>query len=524
MISLKSILSGLLILFFAACDKPVIIRALPFPTPAQHDLLVLTTKGPLTYMIDDSGKPGGLEHDLIEAFALELGVGVKYTVVPPAEIEPRMAAGEAHIATAWLNTPEGINQKATPPILQSHDILIQHEASLPISENDELQGKTIHALTGSRQLASLQALQKTIPGLQVVEVSEGDIFNLLESVGSQKIELAAMDSTLIDIATQFVPSLQTTLYLSENEPVVWWLGKKPNVELTARVSDFVEKAQRDGTLARIEERNFGHVRRLKQADISKFLGRTETMLPKLRKHFHTAQALSGLDWRLIAAVAYHESQWEPEATSPTGVRGIMMLTEETADRLQVGNRLDPSESILAGARYINMLKELLPDDVEEPDRTWLALAAYNIGPGHFNSARQLAKLLKADPNTWYDMKRVLPKLAQAKYAELVKSGRARGGEAVILVENIRSYYDILLRNAHPFAPTPSAAEGLKRLVLEVEERRKAYVKRIAAAKAITTVSSTDEPGAPVVRLPTIDQDTSPVRPAETGQVDSTPKS
>jgi membrane-bound lytic murein transglycosylase F len=208
---------------------------------------------------------------LIEAFALELGVGVKYTVVPPAEIEPRMAAGEAHIATAWLNPPEGVDQKATPPILQSHDILVQHEASLPISENDELQGKTIHALTGSRQLASLQALQKTIPGLQVVEVSEGDIFNLLESVGSQKIELAAMDSTLIDIATQFVPSLQTTLYLSENEPVVWWLGKKPNVELTARVSDFVEKAQRDGTLARIEERYFGHVRRLKQADVSNFL-------------------------------------------------------------------------------------------------------------------------------------------------------------------------------------------------------------------------------------------------------------
>ena len=460
MISLKSILSGLLILFFAACDKPVIIRALPFPTPAQHDLLVLTTKGPLTYMIDDSGKPGGLEHDLIEAFALELGVGVKYTVVPPAEIEPRMAAGEAHIATAWLNTPEGVDQKVTPPILQSHDILVQHEASLPISENDELQGKTIHALTGSRQLASLQALQKTIPGLQVVEVSDGDIFSLLESVGSQKIELAAMDSTLIDIATQFVPSLQTTLYLSENEPVVWWLGKKPNLELTARVSSFVEKAQRDGTLARIEERYFGHVRRLKQADISKFLGRTETMLPKLRKHFHTAQALSGLDWRLIAAVAYHESQWEPEATSPTGVRGIMMLTEETADHLGVSNRLDPRESIIAGARYLNTLKDLQGNHVQEPDRTWLALASYNIGPGHFNAARTLAKQLKADPTAWYEMKRILPLLAQPKYYERLKSGRPRGGEAVILVENIRSYFDILVRHEPPYQPLHAGMEGV----------------------------------------------------------------
>ncbi len=193
---------------------------------------------------------------------------------------------------------------------------------------------------------------------------------------------------------------------------------------------------------------------------SKFLGRTETMLPKLRKHFHTAQALSGLDWRLIAAVAYHESQWEPEATSPTGVRGIMMLTEETADHLGLSNRLDPRESIIAGARYLNTLKDLQGNHVQEPDRTWLALASYNIGPGHFNAARTLAKQLKADPTAWYEMKRILPLLAQPKYYERLKSGRARGGEAVILVENIRSYYDILVRHEPPYQPLHAGMEGV----------------------------------------------------------------
>jgi membrane-bound lytic murein transglycosylase F len=116
-------------------------------------------------------------------------------------------------------------------------------------------------------------------------------------------------------------------------------------------------------------------------------GEIETTLPKFRKSFQAAQVLTGLDWRLVAAVAYQESQWDPNATSYTNVRGIMMLTEETADRLQVSNRLDANESILAGARYINLLKDLLPEETEEPDRTWLALAAYNIGPGHFNAAR-----------------------------------------------------------------------------------------------------------------------------------------
>ena len=236
----------------------------------------------------------------------------------------------------------------------------------------------------------------------------------------------------------------------------------------------VERVQRDGTLARIEDRYLGHARRLNQADIIKFLGQIETTLPKFRKSFQAAQVLTGLDWRLIAAVAYQESQWNPNATSYTNVRGIMMLTEETADRLQVSNRLDANESILAGARYINLLKDLLPEETEEPDRTWLALAAYNIGPGHFNAARTLARQLQADPNAWYEMKRVLPLLAQPKYAQQLKIGKARGGEAVILVENIRSYYDILHRNTSPLAPTPAAAEGLKKLVIEIEERRNLF--------------------------------------------------
>jgi membrane-bound lytic murein transglycosylase F len=252
--------------------------------------------------------------------------------------------------------------------------------------------------------------------LQVVEVSEGDIFSLLESVGSQKIELAAMDSTLIDIATQFVPSLQTTLYLSENVPLVWWLGKKPNLELTARVSDFVEKAQRDGTLARIEERYFGHVRRLKQADISKFLGRTETMLPKLRKYFHTAQALSGLDWRLIAAVAYHESHWDPNATSPTGVRGIMMLTEETADRLGVSNRLDPRESIMAGARYLNLLKRTAGRcPGTRPHLAGTGLLQHRPRP--FQRGTHAGETIESRPNGLVRNEAGLALLAQPKYYE-----------------------------------------------------------------------------------------------------------
>ncbi|MBS1161766.1 MAG: mltF [Proteobacteria bacterium] len=450
--SFKNTLVGLSIFWLAACDSAWFGRALPFPTPAQHDLVVLATTGPLTHSEDDSDPASGLEHDLIEAFARELGVGVKYLIAEPTEIAARMAAGEAHIAIGWLSLPDDAAQRVTPPLLHSHDVLVQNTAAPPITATTDLDGRSVHALSASRQLATLKKLQQSVPGLKVIEEKEGDIFDLLDTVDSTPSHLAAIDSSLVDIASQFTPSLQTTLDLSADTPIVWWLGRKPNTELLARVCGFVEQAQLDGTMARLEDRYYGHVRRLKQPDIIKFLGRTESMLPKLRHHFQAGQSIAGIDWRLLAAVAYQESQWEAEATSPTGVRGIMMLTEETADRLGVSNRLDPRESILAGARYLTLLKDQVTPQIAEPDRTWLALAAYNIGPGHFNVARNLARQLGADPGIWFDMKRILPLLAQPKYYRRLKSGRARGGEAVILVENIRSYYDILVRNEESFQP------------------------------------------------------------------------
>jgi len=128
-----------------------------------------------------------------------------------------------------------------------------------------------------------------------------------------------------------------------------------------------------------------------------------------------------------------------------------MLTEDTADRMQVNNRLDPKESIAAGARYLADLMEQLPAGIKGPDRQWLALAAYNLGMGHLNGARQFAPGLKRDPDSWYDMKKVLPLLSRPEYYGRLKSGRARGGEAVIMVENVRTYYDILSRFEPPTA-------------------------------------------------------------------------
>jgi membrane-bound lytic murein transglycosylase F len=168
--------------------------------------------------------------------------------------------------------------------------------------------------------------------------------------------------------------------------------------------------------------------------------------------FVAAQEATGIDWRLLAAISYQESQWDPGATSETGVRGFMQLTEDTARHLGVSDRLDPRQSVLAAARYLHDLKEKMPRRIAEPDRTWFALAAFNIGLGHLEDARVQAQRDRLDPDRWRDVRRTLPLLALPEYYEKARLGYARGGMPVAFVDRVRAYYDILLRTQDAHQP------------------------------------------------------------------------
>jgi membrane-bound lytic murein transglycosylase F len=182
-----------------------------------------------------------------------------------------------------------------------------------------------------------------------------------------------------------------------------------------------------------------------------------------------------LPWELLAAISYRESHWDPTATSRTGVRGLMMLTSATARDLGVEDRTDPTESMRGGARYFRELRERLPDDILEPDRTLFALAAYNIGRGHLEDARILTERRGGDPHLWEDVMETLPLLENPRHYENLRYGYARGLETVRYVQNIRHYYEILrlqsARDQAPEAPRdlepllPSALRGLRLLAL-----------------------------------------------------------
>ncbi|MFZ2853374.1 MAG: membrane-bound lytic murein transglycosylase MltF [Rhodocyclaceae bacterium] len=441
-----------LIFLLAACGE----QNVP-PVHEAKELVILTRSGPTTYSVDETRGAVGFDHDLAKLFAEELGLKARFVVAASdADILQRLKKKEAHLAAAWLIPVDDPEIPHTQAFFESTNLLVSHEASLPIDEIGELADMRVHVVAGSRQASALRKLQESVPTLEIVEEAKQDELDLLEKVSTRRIQSAVVNNAIFDIASNYYPDLQASLQVGEKHPINWLLGPASSGELADKAEAFINHAKKDGTLERLRDRYFGHVERLKQGDSIRFIERIRTVLPQYRMMFQTAQASTGIDWRLLAALAYQESQWDPLATSATGVRGMMMLTEDTADHLGVSNRLDAKVSIRAGSQYLSDLREMLPDSVKEPDRLWLALAAYNLGMGHMNGARSIALGQKANPDSWYEMKKTLPLLARPQYYSRLKSGKARGGEAVIMVENIRVYADILSRYETPYRPLESS--------------------------------------------------------------------
>ena len=426
----------------------------PVPPPQDSGVLVVATRNsPTTYFLDTEEKPAGFEHDLVRAFAAEQGWRVEFVVADDLqEMFDWVDQGQVHLAAAGLTATE--ERRARRPFGPVYGqvkewVVCKPGPNLPGIPAD-LVGRRLEVVAGSSHAERLGLLRKRLPGLAWVEMNRPGSEELLERVEMGLADCTVVDSDTLDVARNFHPGLRPAFLLGEPQPQAWALGPAMDTAIKRKLAAFFKTLAQSGELARLKERYFGHVTRLQEADVLDILGKRGDLLGGLRRFFHEAQVLTGLDWRLLAAIAYQESQWNAHAVSPTGVRGIMMLTEDTADHLGVKDRLDPRESILGGARYVALLRDGLPPEVAEPDRTWLALAAYNIGRGHLDDARRLARRLGKNPDDWRDMKQVLPLLSRAEHSRALQYGYARGGEARAFAENVRIYYDILLKYEKPY--------------------------------------------------------------------------
>jgi membrane-bound lytic murein transglycosylase F len=412
------------------------------------EIVVLTRNSPTTYYEGPDG-PTGFEYDLARAFAEHLGVGLRMKNVGRfADILPMIASRKADFAAAGITiTPlREAKVRFTPHYQIIHQQVIHSARTLPPRDIRGLVGRHIEVIAGTSYVERLEDLKRQHPALNWNTVDDMETEELLLQVQEGLIEITIADSNIVALHRQISPDLHIAFNLSEDEKLAWAFPHDEDSSLLDEATRFIETMRRSGELNHLIERHYGAATRFNPINIAAFLQKIETDLPHLRLLFEEAGRRYLLDWRLLASMSYQESYWDPAAVSPTGVRGIMMLTENTAQHLGVRDRLDPRQSITGGAAYLRNLVDRLPERIPEPDRTWMALAAYNVGMNHLEDARIITQTQRGNPDKWSDVKDRLPLLTKAAWHSKTRHGYARGHEPVQFVTRVRTYYEVLRIN------------------------------------------------------------------------------
>jgi len=407
-------------------------------------LKVATRNSPLAYYEGASG-PEGPEYELASGFARRLGVKLELRVASSgaAALED-VLRNRAHIAAAGIVVSEPRSEHALfGPVYQRIDqhIVYRVQDPLPASPRD-LVGKRIVVIRNSTHAASLARLAKELPRLRWTEVEDADQLELFARVASGAADVTIADSAEFTLGRRFFPDLRPAFKLAESEAIAWALAPR-STDLLPLVERHFAELKAIGLLAEILTRHERSLARFQRVDAAAYVSAVRERLPRYQPWFEEAGAETGIDWRILAAIGYQESRWDESAVSPTGVRGLMMLTAETAQRVKVTDRTDPRSSILGGARYLALMKKTIPERIPEPDRTWLTLAAYNIGYGHLEDARVLAQGAGRNPDSWDAVRETLPLLAQERWFTRTRRGYARGWEPVGFVRNVQTYLQIL---------------------------------------------------------------------------------
>ncbi|GAB5380793.1 MAG: membrane-bound lytic murein transglycosylase MltF [Aliiglaciecola sp.] len=428
-------------------------------------LKVGTNYGLTTYYHGATG-PEGFEYELAEGFADYLGVRLEifpyYTL---NELFPQLSSHHLDLIAAGISvTQERESKFRFGPAYQSvsQKIVFKQGNVRPRSAVDLTEKMMV--IAGSSHAETLRNFKEFHQHLEWQETDEKDAEELMEMVLNDELAYTIVDSNILALLRRRHPDLSIGFTINAEQGVAWALDQTQDDSLLAALIEYFGLIQKDGRLAALEDKYFGHVRQFNYVDTREFIRSARTKLDEYRPWFE--QYAEDIDWRLLAAMSYQESHWDPKAKSPTGVRGMMMLTLATAKEMGVKSRLDPEQSIRGGSQYFEKLVKRIPARIQEPDRIWFALAAYNIGLGHLEDARVLTEKQGGNPDMWIDVKQRLPQLRQKKYYKTTRYGYARGDEAVTYVDNIRRYYDTLVWLDGQDADTLDEAEDAAQTVAD----------------------------------------------------------
>ena len=408
------------------------------------ELSILTIPGPTTYFEDGKGK-NGFDYIIANQFAESLDLTLKVNTASSLRSMLLSVGGpQGNFAAANLVTTPERNKvlEFSDPYLNITQQLIYRRGTKKPKTLMDLRGELL-VIKSSSHSETLKQLKNDIPSLQWREEDGLEMNDLIKMVHAGDIDYAIVDSLAYLVSRHIYPNAGLAFNVTGTQSVSWAFPKHGDGTLVKAANKFLREYVAGGHVESLTTDMLAQSRNFSVSD-SKRLGKlVDERLPQYETAFRNAGKEHNLDWLLLAAVSYQESHWNPLAKSPTGVRGLMMLTLDTAKEMEVTNRLDALQSIEGGAAYLSKIHKKLPDRIAEPDRKLLALAAYNIGFGHLEDARILTQRMGGNPDLWKDVRENLPLLSQQKHYAKAKYGYARGTEPVVYVDNIQYYYHYL---------------------------------------------------------------------------------
>jgi membrane-bound lytic murein transglycosylase F len=426
-----------------------IVACAPQPPPidrikARGELRVVTLNNPTTFYQEAQGVEG-FEYQLASRFAHELGVKLlMYPVADVRAMQAEIATGRADIAAAQLTadtawTRVGDVSAAYDRIQQ---LVVYRQGKTRPRGTIQIESSRLAVRAGSPQERILERQRKTVaPTLRWI-VTAPSAADPLEDVTTGQAEYAVVDAREFSFARHIYPDIDVGFALPESRPAQWVVRRGAR-DLLQRVNQFLAAQIKSGGVAELARQSSGDVRRFEYEESHVFHEHVIERLPRYQPWFTEAGTQTGIDWRLLAAIGYQESKWNPAAASADGALGMMMLTPSTAEAMGIKDRADPRQNIFAGARYFADVRVKIPERIREPDRTWLALAAYNVGFGHLEDARVIAQTRGLNPDSWADVRQELPLLAQERWFTQAKRGYARGWEPVQFVDRVQRFLTLL---------------------------------------------------------------------------------
>jgi len=411
----------------------------------KRGVLIYGTRASLLSYFKSGDDIIGYEYQLLKKFTEAKGLQLKTKLYDSnGDLFDDLENGKIDIASGHLTVTKARAEKFsfTTPISQTNIDLITHFEHR--NKTDLLDFQKKHGVIIEN--SSYQELLSELPNFKPTKLSTSadlSLFDIIRKINSKEIDYTFGDSEIIDIYQHFIPGIYQVIQLSEATDTAFMLRQNRSKDLKQLLDEFITQAKQTDLLKELKGQIMVHIPDIDKANTVTFFDKLQTTWPEIKDLVYQVAEENDFDIALLAAISYQESHWEVNAKSFTGVKGLMMLTESAAQDMNVEDRTDPKQSLEGGIRYLRHMQNKIPDRIEEPHKTLMALAAYNIGFGHLEDARILTQKAGKNPDNWFEIEPFLAKLNNPSIKHELKRGNADGYTAVIYVNNIMTFKQLM---------------------------------------------------------------------------------